>query len=217
MARTRTKTKIRKKTKTKNRSSTSRLPIAVKSGLSAARMTQAIALVLVVGILAYVVMKGDYFGNNTPKPENSVASNMETASETLSKSQVGVISDKMNDLVNIQVGGKEDDKSQEGNLMEDIKHATKGDGIIRDVDVNAKPVDSTIVKLAMFENQDFQPRLEDKGSDKPYVFDKANQPQRSHFRPMSYPLVWSKGAMGTDNMRETEDTRVNVAADGGRY
>lgn len=119
--------------------------------------------------------------------------------ELTSISQATVNSDKSGSLVSIDTPTGVAGDQQKG-LMDDVMFATKGDGTIRDVNVDGKPLDSALVKLAMFDNHDFMPRDEFPQQDKKARFESGTPAQRSHFGKMTYPLVWSGGALVTDQM-----------------
>jgi Zn-dependent protease with chaperone function len=86
------------------------------------------------------------------------------------------------------------------------------------VDVNGEKVDRALVKLAAFENHDFVLRDEATIKSAPALFDKQQAPQKSHFRAMTHPLVYERGALANDVMRPgSTDLRVNIAATGGRH
>ena len=110
-------------------------------------------------------------------------------------SQAEIVSDHSEDAAKLIVSGDSTDKDKSKDVMEAIKTATKGDGTIRPVLKNDQPVDDTIVKLAAFENQDFVLRDEKPQKEQPYSYDPTLAQPRSHFRPMTHPLVWEKGAL----------------------
>lgn len=101
-------------------------------------------------------------------------------------------------------------------LIEDIKFATKGDGTLREVDVNGKKIDSALVKLAAFENRDFV--LRDEAPQRPMMLqtDQHMAPQKSHFREMTFPLVFAQGKLGNDIVRDASNLSLNIAETGGR-
>lgn len=139
-----------------------------------------------------------------------------SASSALSASSAVILADMSTSEAKIQRPVRTDLAESEGNTMDDIKYATKGDGQIRPVGVNGDRVSDDLVKLAMFENQDFMYRLETPIKRTPHLQDPNNLPQRSMFRKMTYPLVWAGGALGMDVMNNTNDTRVTVSFTGGR-
>lgn len=140
----------------------------------------------------------------------------QSASSAISASSAVVLADMNTSEAKIRTPSSEDTAAREGSIMEDIKYATKGDGQIRPVEVDTNKVDSSLVKLAMFENQDFMYHLETPGQSMPHLQDPSIAPQKNHFRKMTYPLVWSRGTLGMDVLQETDDTRVTVSFEGGR-
>ena len=98
---------------------------------------------------------------------------------------------------------------------DDIQLATKGDGTIRPVYINGKPVPRELVEDAMFRNQDFMYRTDQFPLHaKPLLADTSMKNQRSMFGKMTFPLA----GLGMDVIRgDSTDTRVNVASTGGRF
>lgn len=99
-------------------------------------------------------------------------------------------------------------------IQDDIALATRGDGQIRPVFINGKPVPRELVEDAMFRNQDFMYRTDQFPLQaRPLTEDTSMKGQRSMFGKMTFPLA----GMGMDVIRDRGDTRVNVASTGGRY
>ena len=127
-----------------------------------------------------------------------------------SPSQASVSADNSKDAVGVNTAQKHESESA---LIKDIRFATKGDGAVREIDVNGKKVDPVFVKLAAFENNDFVLRDEPQLIGSKAKEDTILAPQRSHFRALTYPLA----NLGNDYFRNgSTDTRVNVSDSGGR-
>lgn len=199
--------------KTKVSRSVSLLPRNADNSTSQTRqlfnMLKGIAFVLVAAALFYLMFRNVL-------PEAAVASNEQrSASSTLSQSSVKFVADKTTGKVDIEVTGIP--SAGQGGLQDDINFATKGDGAIRTVDVDGNKVDRSLVQMAAFENQDFVLPDEAQVYDRKPLVDIHQAPQKSHFRAMTYPLVYSGGELGDDIMRPgSTDLRVNIAATGGR-
>lgn len=167
---------------------------------------QVFALCVGVIVLFYLLInnlgtKGEHAGAELP-------------SDALSRSQAVVVSDTDQNKVDVNTTGKRMDST----LIEDIQFATKGDGSVREVDVNGKSIDSALVKLAAFENRDFVLRDESTLKQRQGSFASFVAPQRSHFRAMTYPLVNNdRDRLGNDVFSGgSTDLRVNVSESGGR-
>lgn len=139
-----------------------------------------------------------------------------SASSGISASSAVVLADMSLSQADIKTAPLKDTDAKKGNIMEDIKFATKGDGQIRPVDVNRTRVDNEFVKLAMFENQDFMYRLQATGEETPHLQDPSLGMQKSMFRKMTYPLVTSRGTLGMDVVGDATDNRVTISFSGGR-
>lgn len=148
----------------------------------------------------------------TAEPDNIKKS----ASSAISASSAVVLADMSLSPADINTAPMKDTDATKGNIMEDIKFATKGDGQIRPVDVNKRRVNDEFVKLAMFENQDFMYRLQASGEKTPHLQDPSLGSQKSMFRKMTYPLVTSRGTLGMDVIGDAMDNRVTVSFSGGR-
>lgn len=99
-------------------------------------------------------------------------------------------------------------------VQDDIALATKGDGQIRPVFINGKPVPRELVEDAMFRNQNFMYRTDQFPLQaRPLTEDTSMKGQRSMFGKMTFPFA----GLGMDVIRYRGDTRVNVASTGGRY
>lgn len=139
------------------------------------------------------------------------------ASSGISASSAVILADMGTSPARIQMPKVQAMTSSTGDVMSDIKQATKGDGQIRPVYVNGAKVSDDYVKAAMFENQDFMYHLQTPQLSMPHLQDPSNVPQKSMFRKMTYPLVYSNwGALGTDIIGNSNDTRVTVSFTGGR-
>lgn len=139
-----------------------------------------------------------------------------SASSAISESSAVVLADMDLSPVKIKTPSLADPAQKEGSVINDIKYATKGDGQIRPVFVNEKHVDPDLVKLTMFENQDFMYRLQNPEYPMPHLQDQSIGMQKSMFGKMTYPLVWQKGTLGMDVIGEKDDTRVTISFTGGR-
>lgn len=148
----------------------------------------------------------------TAEPDNIPRS----ASSAISASSAVVLADMNTSAAKIRTPNLQDKASREGTVINDIKYATKGDGQIRPVIVNNKQVDPDLVKLTMFENQDFMYRLQNPTYPLPHLQDPSIGRQKSMFGKMTYPLVWEKGTLGMDVIGEKDDTRVTISFTGGR-
>ena len=139
------------------------------------------------------------------------------ASSALSPGSARVIADMNTSTASIQTPPMADPAQEEGKIMNDIKYATKGDGQIRQVDVNDNAVSDNLVKLAMFELGDFQYHLQDPElPPEPHLQDPSLLLQKSHFGPMKYPLLrWSKGVLAYDVRTNSMDTRSTISYSGG--
>ena len=151
-------------------------------------------------------------GNKMAEPDNIPRS----ASSAISASSAVVLADMNTSVAKIKTPSVEDPAQGEGSVMNDIKYATKGDGQIRPVAVNQKKVDEDLVKLAMFENQDFMYRLQNPEYPMPHLQDQSLGMQKSMFGKMTYPLVWQRGTLGMDVIGEKDDSRVTISFTGGR-
>lgn len=139
------------------------------------------------------------------------------ASSGISASSAVILADMGTSPARIQMPKVQAMTSTTGDVMSDIRQATKGDGQIRPVYVNGAKVSDDYVKAAMFENQDFMYHLQTPQLSMPHLQDPSNVPQKSMFRKMTYPLVYSNwGALGTDIIGNSNDTRVTVSFTGGR-
>ena len=157
--------------------------------------------------------KVDDEGNQILQPTNL----SQKASSALSESAAKLIADMNTSTANIYAPTDTMPGKHGSKIMNDVKYATKGDGLIRPVDVNGNPLSKELVQLAMFENQDFMFRHEvPEPPGVPHLQDPSQAPQKSHFGPMTYPLVWSKGALGMDVIGESNDTRATISFTGGR-
>ncbi len=166
------------------------------------RLIQMGALVIGVVTLFYLLVQG--INGNGEKNTGSLPS----AAKSLS--QASVSADNSKDAIGVNTEQKHQSESA---LIKDIRFATKGDGAVREVDVNGKKVDSVFVKLAAFENNDFVLRDEPQLIGSKAKEDAVLAPQRSHFRALTYPLA----NLGNDYFRNgSTDTRVNVSDSGGR-
>ncbi len=139
-----------------------------------------------------------------------------SASSAISASSAVVLADMNTSQASIKTPSSQDMAAKEGTIMEDIKFATKGDGQIRPVDVDNNEVSQDLVKLAMFENQDFMYRLQTPINSMPHLQDPSLAPQKSMFRKMTYPLSWQGGNLGMDVIGQSDDTRVTVSFEGGK-
>ena len=136
---------------------------------------------------------------NTAKKEKNTAS------------QAIVSADTSRDTVDMKT--TEQKHLSDSVLIKDIRFATKGDGAVRQVDVNGKMVDPVVVKLAAFENHDFVLRDEPRLTGFKAKEDNVLAPQRSHFRAQTFPLA----NLGNDYFRAgSTDTRVSISDSGGR-
>ena len=188
-------------TKSKNNTRrSSRLPSDSSTRLSFSRVVQGLVLITLVSIVSYFLMRGTLSGTASP----AAVENQSASAELHSMTQAEIKSDQSGSTVNIKTR-KGVNGAEQNNLMQDIKYATRGDGNIRPVKVDGKALDPTVVKLAMFDNHDFQPRDETAVREKPAHFDTSHQPAKRHFRKMTYPLVHSGGALGTDDMARPQD------------
>lgn len=152
-------------------------------------------IVSLVALASYYIMQSTSTSiTGTRASENFVqqqhpSEKQNAMKELTSLSQASVRSDKSGSLVLIDTpSGVPRDRQAE--LMEDLKFATKGDGVLRDVVVDGKPLDSAMVKLAMFENHDFMVPDQAKQREVKQQYDTNVQPQRSHFGRMKQPYVW---------------------------
>lgn len=167
------------------------------------RVIQMGALVTGVVILFYLLVQSI---NNTSSEKNT--GNLPSTAKSLS--QFSVSADTSQDAIGVNTERKHESESA---LIKDIRFATKGDGAVRQVDVNGKKVDPVFVKLAAFENHDFVLRDEPHLATSKAKEDSVLAPQRSHFRALTYPLV----NLGNDYFRSgSTDTRVGVSDSGGR-
>lgn len=139
-----------------------------------------------------------------------------SASSALSASSAVILSDMNISEASIQQAQAADPAQRDGSTMDDIRYATKGDGQIRPVVVNQNAIDNELVKLAMFENQDFMYHLESPIFSLPHLQDPSMAPPKSMFRPMTYPLVWAHGELGMDVIGNSDDTRVTISFTDGR-
>ncbi len=111
------------------------------------------------------------------------------------------------------------DPAKFGNLVKNVEDLTQGEGVVRRIGVDGREVPREFVKYGMFENHEFYPRVNEFPiRENPHLFDPTHKPPKSHFGPMTYPLVGPIGALGMDYMRAgSDDTRVNIAGTGGRH
>lgn len=200
---------VTKMKKNNNQMKQIKLPYTPTNTLSITRVIQGVILITVISIISYLLMRATII-KPTSSPENQSA-----LSELTSITQAEIKSDQSGSTVNIRTK-KGVNNDEQNDLMEDIKFATKGDGNIRKVKVDGKNVDPTVIKSAMFNNHDFQPRDESKMYKRQKQYDPTQQLPRSHFRKMTYPLVYEHGVLGTDSIGQSNDVRVNIASTGGR-
>lgn len=142
-----------------------------------------------------------------------------SASSAITASSAVVLADMNTSKARIETPTTVDGAEREGNIMEDIKYATKGDGQIRPVAVNQTSVDNDFVKLAMFENQDFMYRLQTPIKSTPHLQDPSIGQPKSMFRKMTYPLVFdyfSRSNLGMDVIQNKDDVRATISFTGGR-
>lgn len=139
-----------------------------------------------------------------------------SASSAISASSAVVVADMNTSEATIKTNSRAENAMRDGGVIEDIKFATKGDGQIRPVAVDGNKVDSDLIKLSMFENQDFMYHLQAPERAMPHLQDPSLAPQKSMFRKMTYPLVWQGGTLGMDVIRNSDDTRATVSFTGGR-
>ena len=106
-----------------------------------------------------------------------------------------------------------------GSIVKNVEDQTQGEGVIRNIGVNGKEVPRQYVEYGLFENHEFYPRKNEfPERDHAHMYDPTVKAPRSHFGPMTYPLVGPIGALGMDYMRAgNDDTRVNIAGTGGRH
>lgn len=111
------------------------------------------------------------------------------------------------------------DPARFGNLVRNVEDQAEGQGVIQDMSISGHSVPREYVEYGILENKQFYPRINEfPVHEKPHVFDPTNKPPRSHFGPMTYPLAGPIGPLGMDVMRSgNTDTRVNIAATGGRH
>lgn len=218
-----------------------RVPVAKKSSPEA--LIYGVTFAMVIASIFYIATK---VNNATPMVENysnfgSVGHKLQgyqndirstgkqvldpsviprSASSAISASSAVVLADMTESKAIIDTPSIAHPSQHEGSVMDDIKYATKGDGQIRPVVVNRNTVTDELVKLAMFENQDFMYRVQAEPLPPlPHLLDPSIGTQKSMFRKMTYPLVteyYSKDRLGTDVMREKDDTRVTISFSGGR-
>lgn len=165
------------------------------------RMLQMGALIVGVVALFYLLIQSIGEKNTGASSDSGTA---------LSLSQASVSTDKSTEVVGMKTSQQHLSDSA---LIKDIRFVTKGDGAVREVDVNGKKVDSVVVKLAAFENHDFVLRDEPTIQSVTAKQDNVLAPQRSHFRAPTYPLA----NLGNDYFRGgSTDTRVGISDSGGR-
>ena len=211
------------------------LPVQEKG--SPEQLIYGMLFIVVFGALAYVIIQQpqttlapkENYSNFGSVGQNLVKTNApqefqvaevdnikKSASSAISASSAVVLADMSLSQADVKTAPMKDVAAKEGNIMEDIKFATKGDGQIRPVDVNKRRVDNEFVKLAMFENQDFMYRLQATGENTPHLQDPSLGSQKSMFRKMTYPLVTSRGTLGMDVIGDASDNRVTISFSGGR-
>lgn len=106
-----------------------------------------------------------------------------------------------------------------GNIMRNVVDITNNQGVVQDVTIAGEQMARENVQYGIFSNHQFYPRT-DQFPQHPqgHLFDPSEKPPRSHFGPMTYPLVGPIGALGMDYFRPgNNDTRVNIASTGGRH
>lgn len=208
------------RTKTADPSLFNSLPLGVK-------ITVAVATVVALAVVVYYVIRGR-IGNqenmsvdpgmkvqkvdlvpNYDLTEGAEPSALDSLKDT---SYADLKFNKDKEVVNLRLPEERVPQNKVSDVVSDLKYATKGDGKVRPVEVNSRPVDDKLVELAMFENHDFMPRDEFPQIESAKKVDPTMMMQRSHFREMTFPLVWSKGALGLDTMAKNP-TKVTVAGD----
>lgn len=158
----------------------------------------------------------------TPAPlaNNGGKSNdPKSASSSISASAAGIKADLSTSLATITTPtqGRGVMPEDRASIVDDLKAATKGDGQLRRVKVDGSKIGREMVHLAMFENQDFNPRLEapsTAGQSRPNLQDPSQTAQKSFFRKM-VPMGYEWGTLAGDQVHSKKDAMATVSFVGG--
>ena len=142
-------------------------------------------------------------------PTNIKKSMQDSAGEEIPKADFNM------GKLNVSIPKRDTRASRQGDKQIDVMRATKGDGVIRPVDVDGKKYPRQMVEESMFNNADFMPVIDQfPQSSLPNKYDPTEKEPRSQFGPMTFPFH----GMGMDVYRRGEkDLTVDIAALGGRF